>query len=79
MFTGCIRGLGLVDRQGTAFHIPVDLAQATGTGVSAAERAAVCCEVMNRDGTMASAADLEVAALRWGMPLVEMPDLKTWL
>jgi 3,4-dihydroxy 2-butanone 4-phosphate synthase len=121
------------DRQGTAFHIPVDLAAGAGTGVSAAERAAVvrrlanpsavpadflrpghvyplrarpgllaeraghteatvalclaaglppvgvCCEVMNHDGTMAGAADLEVAALRWGLPLVEMPDLKAWL
>jgi 3,4-dihydroxy 2-butanone 4-phosphate synthase len=121
------------DRHGTAFHVPVDLAQGTGTGVSAAERTAtvrrlahpgavpadflrpghvyplrarpgllaeraghteatvalcaaaglppvgVCCEVMNRDGSMASAADLEVAALRWGLPLVEMADLKAWL
>jgi 3,4-dihydroxy 2-butanone 4-phosphate synthase/3,4-dihydroxy 2-butanone 4-phosphate synthase/GTP cyclohydrolase II len=121
------------DRQGTAFHIPVDLARATGTGVSAAERAAVvrrlthpaavpadflrpghvyplrarpgllaersghteatvalctaaglapvgvCCEVMNRDGTMAGAADLEVAALRWGLPLIDIADLKAWL
>jgi 3,4-dihydroxy 2-butanone 4-phosphate synthase len=128
---GPIPGPG--DRQGTAFHIPVDLAAGTGTGVSAAERAAVvrrlanpsavpadflrpghvyplrarpgllaeraghtevtvalaiaaglapvgvCCEVMNRDGTMAGAADLEVAALRWGLPLVEVPDLKAWL
>lgn len=128
---GPIPGRG--DRHGTAFHAPVDLASGTGTGVSAAERAAVvrrlanpaaapadflkpghvyplrarpgllasraghteatvalcvaaglppvgvCCEVMNRDGTMASAADLEVAALRWGMPLVEMPDLKAWI
>ena len=121
------------DRQGTAFHIPVDLARGEGTGVCAAERAAVvrrladpaavptdflrpghvhplrarpgllaergghteatvalctaaglppvgvCCEVMNRDGTMAGAADFEVAALRWGLPLAELPDLKTWL
>jgi 3,4-dihydroxy 2-butanone 4-phosphate synthase len=128
---GPIPGAG--DRQGTAFHIPVDLAAGTGTGVSAAERAAVvrrladpaatpadflrpghvyplrarpgllgersghteatvamctaaglpgvgvCCEVMNLDGTMASAADFEVAALRWGLPLVELPDLKAWL
>jgi 3,4-dihydroxy 2-butanone 4-phosphate synthase len=128
---GPIPGRG--DHQGTAFHTPVDLACGTGTGVSAAERAAVvrrlahpaaappdflrpghvyplrarpgllasraghteatvalciaaglppvgvCCEVMNRDGTMASAADLEVAALRWGLPLIEMPDLKAWL
>ena len=121
------------DRQGTAFHIPVDLASAPGTGVSAAERAAtvrrlaspaavpgdfvmpghvhplrarpglltercghteatvalcvaaglapvgVCSEVMNADGTMAGPADLEVAALRWGLPLVEIADLKAWL
>jgi hypothetical protein len=36
----------------------------------------VCCEVMNRDGTMAGAADLEVAALRWGLPLVDIADLR---
>jgi 3,4-dihydroxy 2-butanone 4-phosphate synthase len=124
---------GAGDRQGTAFQIPVDLARAAGTGVSAAERTAtvrrlthpgavpadflrpghvyplrarpgllaeraghteatvalcaaaglapvgVCCEVMNRDGTMAGAADLEVAALRWGMPLVDINDLRAWL
>jgi 3,4-dihydroxy 2-butanone 4-phosphate synthase len=121
------------DRQGTAFHIPVDLASAPGTGVSAAERAAtvrrlaspaagpddfvmpghvhplrarpgllaercghteatvalcvaaglapvgVCSEVMNPDGTMAGPADLEVAALRWGLPLIGIADLKAWL
>ncbi|MEU6797550.1 riboflavin synthase [Nonomuraea wenchangensis] len=124
---------GAGDRQGTAFHTPVDLAAATGTGVSAAERAAtvrqlarpesrpadftspghvipiaarpgllreraghtestvalclaaglpgvgVCCEVMKRDGTMAGAADLEASALRWGLPLVDIDDLRTWL
>ncbi|MFD0474149.1 3,4-dihydroxy-2-butanone-4-phosphate synthase [Nonomuraea thailandensis] len=31
---------GVGDRQGTAFHTPVDLTAGTGTGVSAAERAA---------------------------------------
>jgi 3,4-dihydroxy 2-butanone 4-phosphate synthase len=121
------------DRQGTRPHVPVDLAAATGTGVSAAERAAtvrrladpgarpadflrpghvfplaarpgllaergghtestvalclaaglppvgVCCEVMNPDGTMAGAADLEAAALRWGLPLVDVSDLRAWL
>ena len=120
---------GSGDRFGTAFAIPVDLASGTGTGVSAAERAAtvrrlahpgavpsnflrpghvyplrardgllarrrghteatvalclaaglppvgVCCEVMNADGTMAGAADLEVAALAWGLPLIELPEL----
>jgi 3,4-dihydroxy 2-butanone 4-phosphate synthase/3,4-dihydroxy 2-butanone 4-phosphate synthase/GTP cyclohydrolase II len=117
------------DRHGTRPHVPVDLAAGTGTGVSAAERAAtvrrlaapdarpadflrpghvfplaarpgglaeraghaeatvalcvaaglppvgVCCEVMNPDGTMAHAADLEVAALGWGLPLVDVADL----
>lgn len=121
------------DRQGTRPHVSVDLAAATGTGVSAAERAAtvrrlanpdacpadflrpghvfplaarpgllieraghtestvalctaaglppvgVCCEVMNPDGTMAGPADLEAAALRWGLPLIDISDLRSWL
>jgi 3,4-dihydroxy 2-butanone 4-phosphate synthase len=121
------------DRHGTRPHVPVDLASGTGTGVSAAERAAtvrrladpgarpadflrpghvfplaarpgllaergghtestvamclaaglppvgVCCEVMNQDGTMAGASDLEAAALRWGLPLVDVSDLRAWL
>jgi 3,4-dihydroxy 2-butanone 4-phosphate synthase/3,4-dihydroxy 2-butanone 4-phosphate synthase/GTP cyclohydrolase II len=128
-----VRMPGAGDRQGTAFHTTVDLAADTGTGVSAAERAAtvrrladpdarpsdfnapghvvpigarpgllgereghteatvamcqaaglppvgVCCEVMNPDGTMSGAADLEAAALRWGLPLVDIADLVTWL
>jgi 3,4-dihydroxy 2-butanone 4-phosphate synthase len=39
----------------------------------------VCCELMNPDGTMAGAADAEIAALRWGLPLVELSDLQYWL
>jgi 3,4-dihydroxy 2-butanone 4-phosphate synthase/3,4-dihydroxy 2-butanone 4-phosphate synthase/GTP cyclohydrolase II len=39
----------------------------------------VCCEVMNPDGTMAGPADLEAAALRWGLPLVDVNDLRSWL
>jgi len=39
----------------------------------------VCCELMNADGTMAGAADAEIAALRWGLPLVELADLTAWL
>lgn len=124
---------GQGDRHGTRPHVPVDLAAGTGTGVSAAERAAtvrrlaspdarpadflrpghvfplaarpgllaeraghteatvalcraaglppvgVCCEVMNPDGTMAGPADLEAAALRWGLPLVDVADLRAWL
>lgn len=130
---GIVRMAGSGDKQGTAFHTTVDLAANTGTGVSAAERAAtvrgladpdarpedftmpghvipigarpgllgerrghteatvalcraaglppvgVCCEVMNPDGTMSGAADLEAAALRWGLPLVDIADLVTWL
>lgn len=121
------------DRHGTAWRVPVDLAAGTGTGVSAAERAAtvrriahpdavagdflrpghvspiaarpgllaqrrghteatvalcvaadlppvgVCCEIMNPGGTMAGASDVELAALRWGMPLVEIADLTAHL
>lgn len=121
------------DRHGTRPHIPVDLAAGTGTGVSAAERAAtvrrladpraqpsdflrpghvfplsarpgllaeraghteatvalclaaglppvgVCCEVMGPDGIMIGPADLEAFALRWGLPLVSVSDLRTWL
>jgi 3,4-dihydroxy 2-butanone 4-phosphate synthase len=39
----------------------------------------VCCELMNPDGTMAGAADAEIFALRWGLPLVELGDLQCWL
>ncbi|MET7459725.1 riboflavin synthase [Nonomuraea sp. NPDC005501] len=128
---GPIPGPG--DRHGTRPHVPVDLAAGTGTGVSAAERAAtvrrlahpdarpadflgpghvfplaarpgglaeraghteatvamcvaaglppvgVCCEVMNPDGAMAKAADLEIAALRWGLPMLGVDDLRKHL
>ncbi len=124
---------GLGDRHGTAPHLPVDLAAGTGSGVSAAERAAtirrlarpdavpadflrpghvfplgartgglaeraghteaavalcaaaglptvaVICEVMNPDGAMAGAGALERFALRWGLPMVGMADLVSWL
>ena len=39
----------------------------------------VCCEIMNPDGTMAGPAELEAAALRWGLPLVDIRDLRAWL
>lgn len=120
---------GAGDHQGTAMHVSVDLASSTGTGVSAAERAAtirrladpqarpedfvapghvfplaarpgllrergghteatvalchaaglptvgVCCEVMNRDGSMAGPGELERFALEWGLPLIEIGEL----
>jgi hypothetical protein len=28
---------------------------------------------------MATAAGLEVAALSWGLPLIDLPDLESWL
>lgn len=116
-------------RTGARPHIPIDLAAGTGTGLSAAERAAtvrrlahpdaepadfarpghvfplaarpgglaehagtaeatvamcvaaglppvgVCGTVLNSDGSLAGAADLEVAALRWGLPLLDLADL----
>jgi 3,4-dihydroxy 2-butanone 4-phosphate synthase/3,4-dihydroxy 2-butanone 4-phosphate synthase/GTP cyclohydrolase II len=34
---------------------------------------------MNPDGTMAGAAAAEIAALRWGLPLVKLADLQSWL
>jgi 3,4-dihydroxy 2-butanone 4-phosphate synthase len=118
------------DRQGTAWHLSVDVAEGTTTGVSAADRAAtvrrladptarpddflrpghvfplrarpgglaergghteaavdLCraaglppvaavCEVMNPDGRMAGEADLERFALRWGLPMVAVDDLR---
>jgi riboflavin synthase alpha subunit len=120
-------------RHGIRPHVPVDLVNGTGGGVSAAERAAtvrrlahpdaapadfllpghvfplaarpgglfergghaeatvamcvaaglppvgVCCEIMNSDGTMAQDADLEIAALRWGLPLLDVADLRKYL
>ncbi|MCO5992246.1 3,4-dihydroxy-2-butanone-4-phosphate synthase [Actinoallomurus rhizosphaericola] len=40
--------------------------------------AGVCCEVMNPDGTIATAAELEVAALP-GLPLLDVDDLRRHL
>ena len=40
---------------------------------------AVICEVMNPEGSMAGLAELERFALRWGLPLVSIKDLDTWL
>jgi 3,4-dihydroxy 2-butanone 4-phosphate synthase/3,4-dihydroxy 2-butanone 4-phosphate synthase/GTP cyclohydrolase II len=121
------------DRHGTAMHTAIDLASATGTGVSAAERAAtvrrladpearpedflrpghvfplaarpgllrersghteagvaLCraaklppvsavCEIMSPDGHMAGAAELERFALHWGLPLIEIGELASFL
>jgi 3,4-dihydroxy 2-butanone 4-phosphate synthase len=39
----------------------------------------VCCEVMGPDGTMSGPAELEASALRWGLPLIDVADLRAWL
>ncbi|HEX4356345.1 MAG TPA: 3,4-dihydroxy-2-butanone-4-phosphate synthase [Pseudonocardia sp.] len=39
----------------------------------------VCCEIMDPDGTMSGAHSVELAALRWGMPLVAISDLTALL
>lgn len=39
----------------------------------------VCGEVMNADGAMAGEAALDAFALRWGLPLVDVADLRRWL
>jgi 3,4-dihydroxy 2-butanone 4-phosphate synthase/3,4-dihydroxy 2-butanone 4-phosphate synthase/GTP cyclohydrolase II len=54
-----------------------DLGRVTSAAAGAGH--GVCREVMNSGGTMARTADLEVAALRRGLPLAGMQDLKDWL
>ncbi|MDX3195003.1 3,4-dihydroxy-2-butanone-4-phosphate synthase [Streptomyces sp. MN03-5084-2B] len=63
----------LAERAG---HTEATVALCTAAGLPPV---GVCCEVMNPDGTMAGSADLEVAALRWGMPMVDLADLQAWL
>jgi 3,4-dihydroxy 2-butanone 4-phosphate synthase/3,4-dihydroxy 2-butanone 4-phosphate synthase/GTP cyclohydrolase II len=64
---------GLAERAG---HTEATVALCTAAGLPPV---GVCCEVMNRDGTMAKAGDLEIAALRWGLPLLDMADLRKHL
>lgn len=39
----------------------------------------VCCEIMSADGTMAGAAEAEVLALAWGLPMIDIADLRELL
>ncbi len=39
----------------------------------------VCCEIMSPDGFMAGPAELERFALHWGLPMIEIADLATFL
>ncbi len=63
----------LAERQG---HTEATVALCLAAGLPPV---GVCCEVMNPDGAMARAGDLEIAALRWGMPMVEISELWAWL
>jgi 3,4-dihydroxy 2-butanone 4-phosphate synthase len=73
VFPLAARDGGLAERGG---HTEATVALCTAAATSPV---GVCCEVMNPDGTMAGPADLEAAALRWGLPLVEVADLRAWL
>ncbi|MGP3919294.1 riboflavin synthase [Nonomuraea sp. 10N515B] len=64
---------GLAERAG---HTEATIALCVAAGLPPV---GVCCEVMNPDGTMAKAAELEVAALRWGLPLLDVDDLRKHL
>jgi 3,4-dihydroxy 2-butanone 4-phosphate synthase len=67
------RAGGLGERAGHT-EASIALCQAAG-----APPVAVICEVMTPEGNMAGLAELERFALRWGMPLVDIGDLITWL
>jgi 3,4-dihydroxy 2-butanone 4-phosphate synthase len=63
----------LAERAG---HTEATVALCTAAGLPPV---GVCCEVMNPDGIMAGPADLEAAALRWGLPLLDIGDLRSGL
>src|SRR3990167_2635527 len=51
----------------------VDLARIAGL-----RSAAVICEIMNDDGTMARMADLRKLATNWGIPIVSISDIVSY-
>jgi 3,4-dihydroxy 2-butanone 4-phosphate synthase len=64
---------GLGERAG---HTEAALALCAAAGLPTV---AAITEIMGPDGTMAGADEAERFALRWGLPLVEIGDLGTWL
>jgi 3,4-dihydroxy 2-butanone 4-phosphate synthase len=64
---------GLAERAGHT-EAAAELCQAAGLPVVAA-----ICEVMSSDGTMSGSSELERFALRWGLPMIDIGDLKAWL
>jgi 3,4-dihydroxy 2-butanone 4-phosphate synthase/3,4-dihydroxy 2-butanone 4-phosphate synthase/GTP cyclohydrolase II len=69
---GARRG-GLAERAGHT-EASIALCQA-----AALPTVAVVCEVMSPGGSMAGEAELERFALRWGLPMLPVGDLLTWL
>lgn len=64
---------GLTERAG---HTEAAVALCAAAGLPTV---ATICEVMNLDGSMAGRPELEVFALRWGLPMISIGDLVAWL
>jgi len=67
------RAGGLRERAG---HTEATVALCRAAGL---ESVGVCCEIMSPDGHMAGPAELERFALHWGLPLIDIADLSTFL
>jgi len=67
------RAGGLRERAG---HTEATVALCRAAGLASV---GVCCEIMSPDGHMAGPAELERFALHWGLPLIEIADLSTFL
>ncbi|MGO9558364.1 MAG: 3,4-dihydroxy-2-butanone-4-phosphate synthase [Acidimicrobiales bacterium] len=67
------RAGGLAERAGQT-EASVALCVAAGLPSVAA-----ICEVMSPDGVMAGESELERYALRWGLPMIAIDDLRLWL
>ncbi len=67
------RAGGLAQRAG---HTEASVALCAAAGLPTV---AAICEVMSGDGTMAGYFELEMFALRWGLPMIDIGDLIAWL
>jgi 3,4-dihydroxy 2-butanone 4-phosphate synthase/3,4-dihydroxy 2-butanone 4-phosphate synthase/GTP cyclohydrolase II len=67
------RAGGLPERAG---HTEAAVALCAAAGLPTV---AAICEVMSSDGSMARRAELELFALRWGLPMIDIGDLVAWL
>jgi 3,4-dihydroxy 2-butanone 4-phosphate synthase/3,4-dihydroxy 2-butanone 4-phosphate synthase/GTP cyclohydrolase II len=67
------RAGGLRERAG---HTEATVALCRAAGLASV---GVCCEIMSPDGHMAGPAELERFALHWGLPLIDIAELSTYL